>query len=207
MREVELRAKARRRYVVTTNAKHDEPIAPNLLDRRFAVEDVEPDRVWVSDITYVPTAEGWVFLAVVLDLASRRIVGWSTSSVVDTALTLSALHRALNWRRPARGLVHHSDRGVQYAAAAYRAVLARHGMQASMSRKGNCWDNAVAESFFATLEWELIEGAAWQTRLDAHQAIAEYIEIWYNRMRRHSSLNYLSPAAYEEMFANSREAA
>jgi putative transposase len=207
MREAELRARWKRRFVMTTNSKHDEPIAPNLLDRRFSVEDVEPDQVWVSDITYVPTAEGWLFLAIVLDLASRRIVGWSTSKTVDTALTLSALHRALNWRRPAAGLVHHSDRGVQYAAAAYRAVLARHGAQASMSRKGNCWDNAVAESFFATLEWELIEDAKWQTREEAHYAIAEYIEIFYNRIRTHSSLGYLSPAAYEETLENRPEAA
>jgi len=207
MREAELRARWKRRFVATTNSEHDEPIAPNLLDRRFAVGEVEPDQVWVSDITYVPTAEGWLFLAIVLDLASRRIVGWSTSSAVDTALTLSALHRALNWRRPVAGMVHHSDRGVQYAAAAYRAALTRHGMRASMSRKGNCWDNAVAESFFATLEWELRDGAGWQTRQEAHQAIAEYIEIWYNRIRRHSSLGYVSPAAYEDMLDNRRNAA
>ena len=202
MREAELRARWKRRFVVTTNSKHNEPIAPNLLDRRFSVEAVEPDQVWVSDITYVPTAEGWLFLAIVLDLASRRIVGWNTSKTVDTALTLRALDRALNWRRPAAGLVHHSDRGVQYAAAGYRALLARHGIQASMSRKGNCWDNAVAESFFATLEWELIEDAEWQTREEAHYAIVEYIEIFYNRIRTHSSLGYLSPAAYEEMLEN-----
>ena len=207
MREDELRARWKRRFVLTTNSRHDEPIAPNLLDRRFSVADVEPDQVWVSDITYVPTAEGWLFLAIVLDLASRRIVGWSTSKTIDTALTLSALHRALNWRRPAAGLVHHSDRGVQYAAAAYRTALASHGIQASMSRKGNCWDNAVAESFFATLEWELIEDAEWQTREEAHYAIAEYIEIFYNRIRMHSSLGYLSPAAYEEMLENRPEAA
>ena len=207
MQEAELRARRKRRYVVTTHSKHDEPIAPNLLDRRFAVEDVEPDQVWVSDITYVPTAEGWLFLAVVLDLASRRIVGWSTSKTVDTALTLSALHRALNWRQPTAGLVHHSDRGVQYAAAAYRAVLTRHGMRASMSRKGDCWDNAVVESFFATLEWELIEDAAWQTRAEAHSAIAHYIEIFYNRIRKHSSLGKLSPAVYEERLMNRQKAA
>jgi transposase InsO family protein len=207
MREEELRARWKRRFVVTTNSKHEEPIAPNLLERRFSVEDVEPDQIWVADITYVPTSEGWLFLAIVLDLATRCIVGWCTSKTIDTALTLSALHRALNWRRPTAGLVHHSDRGVQYAAAAYRAVLARHGIQASMSRKGNCWDNAVAESFFATLEWELIQDAEWQTREQAHLAIAEYIEIFYNRIRRHSSLGSLSPAAYEIMLENRQKAA
>ena len=207
MRESELQAKRRRRFVVTTDPDHEEPIAPNLLDRQFSVESVEPDQVWVSDITYIPTREGWLFLAVVLDLATRCVVGWSTSKRVDTALTLSALRRALTWRRPAPGLVHHSDRGVQYAAAAYRALLERYGIQASMSRRGNCWDNAVAESFFATLEWELIDDSDWQTGLEAHRAIAEYIEIWYNRIRRHSSLGYLSPAAYETMLETTRKAA
>jgi len=207
MREAELRARWKRRFVRTTNSEHEEPIAPNLLDRRFGIEDLEPDQVWVADITYVPTAEGWLFLAIVLDLASRCIVGWSTSKTIDTALTLRALHRALNWRRPSAGLVHHSDRGVQYAAAAYRSVLARHGIQASMSRKGNCWDNAVAESFFATLEWELIADAQWQTGEQAHLEIAEYIEIFYNRIRSHSSLGYLSPAAYEELLDNRPKAA
>jgi putative transposase len=207
MREAQLRARWKRRFVRTTNSEHDEPIASNLLDRRFGIEEVEPDQVWVADITYVPTAEGWLFLAIVLDLASRCIVGWSTSKTIDTALTLSALHRALNWRRPAAGLVHHSDRGVQYAAAAYRAALAQHGIQASMSRKGDCWDNAVAESFFATLEWELILDAQWKTAEQAHLAIAEYIEIFYNRIRRHSSLGSISPAAYEMMLENRRNAA
>lgn len=207
MQEAELRARRKRRYVVTTHSKHDEPIAPNLLNRQFRVEDVEPDQVWASDITYVPTAEGWLFLAVVLDVASRRIVGWSTSKTVDTALTLSALNRALNWRQPTAGMVHHSDRGVQYAAAAYRAVLTRHGLRASMSRKGDCWDNAVVESFFATLEWELIEDAEWQTREEAHHAIAHYIEIFYNRIRKHSSLGKLSPAVYEERLMDRQEAA
>jgi putative transposase len=207
MQESELQAKRRRRFVVMTDANHDEPIAPNLLDRQFSVESVEPDRVWVSDITYIPTGEGWLFLAVVLDLATRRVVGWSSSKRVDGALTLTALQRALTWRRLATGLVHHSDRGLQYAAKAYRALLERHGMQASMSRRGNCWDNAVAESFFATLEWELIDDSGWQTGLEAHRAIAEYIEIWYNRIHRHSSLGYRNPAAYEEMLETTRKAA
>jgi putative transposase len=205
MREAELRARARRRYVVTTYSEHSEAIAPNLLERCFAVG--EPDRAWVADITYVPTAEGWLYLAIVLDVGSRRIVGWKTSSSVDAALTLGALERAVNWRRPGPGLIHHSDRGLQYAAAAYRAVLERHGMRASMSRVGNCWDNAVAESFFATLEWELIEEAHWQTREEAHYAIAEFIEIWYNQVRMHSSLGHVSPATYETMLAERQEAA
>ena len=209
MREAELRARRRRRFVVTTNSEHDYPIAPNLLDRRFDVgtRATDLDRVWVSDLTFVPTPEGWLYLAVVIDLASRRVIGWSTSDTPDTELTLTALRRAIALRRPAPGLLHHSDRGTQYAAQAYRNVLDRHGMTASMSRKGNCLDNAVAESFFATLEWELLYGAQWHSRKQAHQAIAEFIEIWYNRIRMHSSLNDLSPAAFEEMLAGHAAAA
>lgn len=205
MQEESLQARAKRRFVITTLSEHSEAIAPNLLNRRFAVG--EPDRAWAADITYVPTAEGWLYLAVVVDIGTRRIVGWNMSSSLDSSLTLTALRRALNWRRPERDLIHHSDRGIQYAAASYRAELEQHGLRASMSRVGNCWDNAVAESFFATLEWELIERANWSTRREAAAAIAHYIEIWYNQLRQHSSLGGISPAKYEAMISTSRKAA
>jgi len=188
----------RRRGVRTTDSTHAYPIAPNTLDRQFAVAAPPAlDRVWVSDLTYVPTRQGWLYLAVVLDLASRRVVGWAMRETLASDLALAALHMALGARRPAPGLLHHSDRGVQYASMAYRTLLAAHGIRASMSRRGDCWDNAVAESFFATLELELIVRREWHTRNDARRAIFQYIETWYNRRRRHSSLGYQSPADYE----------
>lgn len=191
-------ARSRRRRPTTTDSQHAEPIAPNLLDRQFDVNGVQVNQVWVSDITYIPTRSGFLYLATVLDLASRRVVGWAMRDALDAELAVSALQMAIGTRRPKPGLIHHSDRGSQYASAAYRAVLAAHGMRPSMSRKGNCWDNAVAESFFATLELELIVKATWETRDDARRAIFRYIETWYNRERRHSTLGYVSPAAYEE---------
>lgn len=198
MREQGLVGRQRRAWVRTTQSDHDYPPAPNLLARRFAVTDVAAvNRVWVSDITYVPTQHGWLFLAVVLDLASRRCIGWAMSETLDTQLTLNALRMALRMRTPAPGLLHHSDRGAQYACEAYRAELETSGIVASMSRTGNCWDNAVAESFFATLELELIIKHRWRTRADARLAIFRYIESWYNRQRRHSTLDYLSPIDYE----------
>ena len=191
--------RAPRRRPVTTTSGHGEPVAPNALARRFAVRAVPGlDRVWVGDITYVPTAEGWLYLAVVLDLASRRVVGWATSATLERALALDALRWALRDRRPAAGLLHHSDRGSQYASGEYRALLAAHGAGASMSAKGDCYDNAVAESFFATLEHELLADADFATRADARQALFAFIEAWYNRQRRHSSLGYLSPVEYEQ---------
>lgn len=195
MRRNGLVARARRAWVHTTDSAHAYPIAENVLDRQFAI--AEPDRVWVSDITYVPTRLGFLFLAVVIDLASRRVVGWAMREDMTAALALGALRTALAARRPAPGLLHHSDRGVQYACGAYRQLLEANGLRASMSRKGNCWDNAVAESFFATLEWELIARRDWRSPDEARQDIFEYIETWYNRRRRHSSLGYRSPAQYE----------
>ena len=183
---------------VTTDSRHAYPIAPNLLDRQFAVNGIALNQVWVSDITYVPTREGWLYLAVVLDLASRRVVGWATRATLDAELALSALHLALDTRAPAPGLIHHSDRGAQYACTEYRALLAAHGMRASMSRRGNCWDNAVAESFFATLEAELLATHDWPTHALARAAIFRFIAVWYNQQRRHSTLGYSSPAAYEQ---------
>jgi putative transposase len=198
MRTEGIRAKQRRRFRVTTDSAHAHPIAPNQLNREFAVEQVgASNRVWVGDITYLSTREGWLYLAIVLDLGSRRVIGWAMRHTLEGALTRDALTMALTGRQPAPGVLHHTDRGSQYAAGDYRALLQTHAMECSMSRVGDCWDNAVAESFFATLKRELADDADWATRDDARSAVFEYIEVWYNRQRRHSSLGYLSPAAYE----------
>jgi transposase InsO family protein len=202
MRADGLVARVRRCHGHTTDSAHAHPIAPNLLDRQFGLPDANGvravNRVWVSDITYVPTREGWLYLAAVLDLGSRRVIGWAMRETLEAELALSALEMAIDARRPQPGVIHHSDRGVQYACGAYREMLATHGFRASMSRKGDCWDNAVAESFFATLEWELLMQNDWQTRNEARHAIFDYIERWYNPKRRHSTLDYVSPAQYEE---------
>jgi transposase InsO family protein len=208
MREEGLVGRRPRRWVRTTDSAHAQPVASNVLDRRFGVDQVPgPDRVWVSDLTYIPTREGWLFLAIVLELASRRVVGWAMRETLDAELALAALRMALADRRPGPGLLHHSDRGSQYACGEYRALLAAHGLVASMSKRGDCWDNAVAESFFATLETELIREADWPTRAAARQAIFSYIETWYNRERRHSSLGYRSPVEYERDVLTRRHAA
>lgn len=197
-----LRAKKRRRFRVTTNSDHSHAPAENLLARHFAVDDqVGVDQVWVSDITYIPTREGWLYLAVVIDLASRMVVGWALQRTLDHSICLNALAMALYKRRPPKGLLFHSDRGVQYACRDFRALLLAHGIVQSMSRKGDCWDNAVAESFFATLEWELIEDRDWHSRDAAGRDIFDYIEFWYNRKRRHSSLSGRTPAEYEDQLA------
>lgn len=199
MREDGLVARPRKPYRVgTTNSTHGDPIAPNLLARRFNVNGVGLNRVWVADITYIPTREGRLYLAAVLDLGSRRCVGWAMRDSLEEELAVSALRMACEARRPAPGLIHHSDRGSQYAATAYSAELRAHGMRASMSGKGNCYDNAVAESFFATLEFELLMQSDWATREEARRAIFRYIETWYNPRRRHSTLGYVSPAEYEQ---------
>ena len=198
MRTQGLRATPRRRYRVTTDARHGDPVAPNVLARQFAIETIAAlDRVWAADLTYVATREGWLYLAVVLDLSSRRVVGWAMRHTLERGLTLAALRMALVQRQPACGVLHHSDRGSQYACGEYQALLAEHGMRCSMSRKGDCWDNAVVESFFATLKAELVDDAQWGTREEARAALFEYLEIWYNRQRRHSSLGYLSPVQFE----------
>jgi transposase InsO family protein len=195
MREDALRARRRRRFRKTTQSNHTHPVAPNLLERRFDVG--APNRAWVSDLSYVWTLEGWLYLCVILDLFSRRVIGWSMDSRIDRHLTLSALRMALANREVSSGLVHHSDRGSQYAAGDYRKVLRAHGLECSMSRKGDCWDNAVVESFFATLKVELIYRSAFATRKEARQAIFDYIEAFYNRRRRHSYLGFLSPVDFE----------
>jgi transposase InsO family protein len=197
MRGAGLKARSARRYRVTTQSVHRAPVAPNRLARQFDVRTIAgPDRVWAADLTYLPTQEGWLYLAVVLDLASRRVVGWALRTRLDQELALSALRMALQHRR-ARGGLHHSDRGVQYASAAYRQLLTAAGFTASMSRLGNCWDNAVVESFFATLSKELLIDGDFASRAAASRAVFEFIEIWYNRQRRHSTLGYRTPAEYE----------
>ena len=195
MKEAGLVGTPRRRFRVTTDSGHAHPIAANHLDRQFAV--ARPNRAWAADITYCWTHEGWLYLAVILDLGSRRVVGWATSPRLERDLVLTALRRALALRQPGRTLLHHSDRGSQYASGDYQALLAQRGIVCSMSRRGNCWDNAVVESFFATLKRELVQQERWPTRAQATHALAEYIDGWYNRARRHSSLGYLSPLDYE----------
>lgn len=195
MRENGIRAKQARRYKVTTDSDHSHPVADNLLDRQFDVDG--PDRVWTADITYIWTREGWLYLAAILDLFSRRVVGWSMSNRVDGQLVLGALRMARNRRRPQVGLLHHSDRGSQYACHDYRAMLQQHGMICSMSRKGDCWDNAVSESFFKTLKVERVRDRDYWTREEAKSDIIDYIERFYNRKRRHSYLGYLSPVEFE----------
>lgn len=204
MRAEGLRVKGGRRFrPQTTDSRHPHPVAANVLARRFSVKEIGAiNQVWAGDITYVPTREGWLYLAVILDLASRKVIGWSMGRTLETSLAIAALRMALAARGPAGGLLHHSDRGVQYAACAYQELLARHQAVASMSRRANCYDNAVVESFFATLEWELIERSDWPTRDAARLAIFEYIECWYNLKRRHSSLGYLSPAEYERRLSS-----
>jgi putative transposase len=198
MRRAGLTARRRRAFRATTQSRHTHPVAPNRLARQFTAS--VPDRVWVTDITYLATVEGWLYLAVVLDLFSRRVVGWATSDRLGEGVALEALGMGLARRRPRPGLLHHSDRGSQYASAEYRAVLAGHGMERSMSGVGSCWDNAVAESFFATLKVELDHDGAWRTRAEAHRAVFDYIELFYNGERRHSTLGYLSPSAFERQW-------
>jgi putative transposase len=202
MRAEQLRGHRPRAFRVTTQSTHAYPIAPNLLARRFAPSTYrERDRVWVGDISYLWTAEGWLYLAVLLDLASRRVIAWCADTRLDQSLTLRPLRQALKLRQPAPGLIHHSDRGVQYAATAYRQLLAAHGAVSSMSRRGNCWDNAVAESFFATLKTELVHRVTWPTRTAAQQDLERFLTVWYNHQRRHSALGYRSPVDYERGLA------
>lgn len=196
MKEAGLQGRQARRYRVrTTDSAHHDPIAPNLLAE--APIPTKPDEVWVTDITYVETGEGWLYVAGVLDLYSRRLIGWAMGSSLATALPLAALQMALRRRRPGAGLLHHSDRGCQYASADYRSALAEHGCIASMSRRGNCYDNATMEAFWSTLKHELIYRRRFATRDDATTAIFDYIESFYNRTRLHSALGFKSPLAYE----------
>jgi transposase InsO family protein len=194
MRAAGLRGTPRRAFRITTQSDDRQVPAPNHLARQFAV--AQPNRVWATDVTYLRTDQGWLYLAVLIDLASRRVVGWAVAPRLDRHLVLTALHQALMTRQPARGLLHHSDRGQTYTCGDYRAALQAAGIAVSMSRRGDCWDNAVVESFFATLKRELVSQERWATRGQAEKAVRDYL-AWYNQQRRHSTLGYLSPAAFE----------
>jgi transposase InsO family protein len=196
MRKAGIRSRTRKKFKATTQSKHNLPVAPNLLNQEFSV--AAPDRVWVGDITYVWTEQGWLYLAVVLDLYNREVVGWSASSRIARQLAIDALQMALGRRDPDQGLVHHSDRGSQYASADYQRILKDQDMICSMSRKGNCYDNAVAESFFGRLKSEWVNHQRYQSRQEAIQSLFYYIEIFYNRKRRHSSLDYATPQEHEQ---------
>jgi putative transposase len=199
MEKLGITAQTKRKFKATTDSGHDLPIAPNVLDRNFVTS--EPDQTWVADITYIWTTEGWVYLAVILDLFSRRIVGWSMAEHLRSELVLSALDAALGHRVPSTaGLLFHSDRGSQYASDTYQSALRNAGITCSMSRRANCWDNAVAESFFGTLKTELIHRTTFSTKVIAKTTIAECIEVFYNRQRIHSTLGYVSPVQFEEEY-------
>jgi len=195
MRKLGIKAKTKRRFKATTDSKHNLPVASNLLGQDFEV--AAPNKVWVADITYIPTQQGWLYLAVCMDLYSRMIVGWSMDSRITKSLVVDAFNMAVENRPGARGLVHHSDRGSQYASYEFQNILQSYDMLCSMSRKGNCYDNAVAESFFHSLKTEWVHHCRYRTRQEAKTSIFEYIETFYNPKRRHSQLNYLSPADYE----------
>ena len=191
-----LRCKTRRKFKAPKTSGQAQTVAPNQLNREFTVQ--APDKVYVGDITYLPTGEGWLYLAVVLDLCSRAVVGWSMANHMRAELVTQALSMAIGQRQPAAGLIMHTDRGSQYGAESYRQLLTQHGMQPSMSRKGNCWDNAVAESFFHTLKTALISLEDFDTHEQAQTVVFEYIEVFYNRQRCHSANGYLAPLAYEQ---------
>ena len=198
MRSAGLTARKRQRFIATTDSRHGQPVAGNLLARQFAPSAiVEQNQVWAGDITFIPTAQGWLYLAAVLDLHSRRVVGWQMASSLESSLVTGALTMAVSQRHPSPGLLHHSDRGSQYAGKEYQSLLEKNGMVCSMSRKGDCWDNAPVESFFSILKRELVHGQRYETRVEAKASIFEYIEVFYNRQRLHSALGYLSPVQYE----------
>lgn len=196
MRQAGLKATVAPKFVVTTDSTHDLPVAENLLNRDFGAP--EANVKWASDITYIWTQEGWLYLAVVLDLFSRRVVGWCMQPSMDRSLVLNALEMALGQRQPGEGLVHHSDRGSQYASGDFQEKLASAGISCSMSRRGNCWDNAPVESFFGTLKQELVHRCDFVSRAAARSRIFSWLEVWYNRARRHSSLGYISPVEFEQ---------
>lgn len=196
MRKMGLSCKAKRKFRVTTDSKHHHPVAENLLNREFLVS--KPDTHYVGDITYIPTQSGWLYLAVVIDLFSRKVVGWSMADNMRAELVNNALLAAIWRRKPAQGLLWHTDRGSQYASDSHRQILSQHGITQSMSRKGNCWDNAVSESFFHTLKTELVHHEKFKTKEEAKQIIFEFIEVFYNRVRMHSANDYLSPEEFEQ---------
>jgi putative transposase len=196
MRENDIKARQKRRFKRTTDSEHNWPVAPNIIDQDFAAD--RPNQKWGVDISYVWTREGWIYLAVVIDLFSRRVVGWSVGDRLHRKLAIAALQTALTMRRPPEGLIHHSDRGSQYCSVDYQATLRRHGIRISMSGKGNCYDNAMVETFFKTLKSELVWRTTFFTRADAERDIARYIDGFYNPVRRHSALDFLSPAQFEK---------
>ena len=200
MSEAGWRSRVKKKFKATTNSKHSLPIAPNLLEQDFSADS--PNHVWVSDITYIWTDEGWLYLATTMDLHSRAIVGWAMDSHMKSELVVSALKMALKWRTPAEGMIHHSDRGVQYASRAFQAALDAIGAACSMSAKGNCYDNAVAESFYHTLKTELVHHEHYRTREQAKASLFDYIETFYNRVRLHSTLGFLSPLTFERQRAS-----
>lgn len=205
MRNQGLRSRAqKRRHMTTTDSSHLEPVAPNTLGRDFAA--AAPDRKWAADITYIQTAEGFVYLAAVMDLFSRRIVGWSLSDSLESTLVLEALENAIRLRTPDAGLLHHSDRGVQYASERHRRLLADHGIECSMSRRGDCWDNAPMERFMNSLKNEWVDHESYATIEEARTGVFRYVEMFYNRERRHQALGYISPCRYEELHASSEAA-
>jgi len=203
MRDIGLYSRVRRKFVLTTDSDHSMAVAENLLDRNFTA--AVPNQKWVADITYIPTYQGWLYLACVMDLYSRRIVGWAMSEHIDSALVISAMKMALSRRRPETDLLHHSDRGSQYASDLFQDLLDDNRIVCSMSRKGDCWDNACMESFFASLKTEWLAEKKYETREQAKNDVFNYIEMFYNRKRRHAALGYLSPAAYEELYEKERK--
>jgi transposase InsO family protein len=197
MREAGIRSRTKKKFKATTDSRHNLPVAPNLLNQQFAVDT--PDHTWAGDITFIPTGQGWLYLAVLLDLFNREVVGWSASSRMTRQLTIDALQMALGRRNPEKGLLHHSDRGSQYASADYQKILKEQGITCSMSRKGNCFDNAVVESFFGRLKSEWVNHHRYLDRSEATQSLFYYIEIFYNRKRRHSSIDYVTPQDYDAL--------
>jgi putative transposase len=205
MREIGLYAHIKRKFVVTTDSNHTLKIAENLLGRDFTAK--RPNQKWAADITYIPTKQGWLYLAIVMDLFSRRIVGWSMSENIDSKLVQSAMEMAIQHRNPNAGLIHHSDRGIQYASEGFQDLLTANKFVCSMSRKGNCWDNACAESFFGSLKNEWVKNKIYETYEEGKNDVFKYVEVFYNRKRRHASLGYVSPAVYEEMYEMKQEQA
>ena len=195
-RQYSIYSKRRRRFVITTRSKRGQSVSPNLLERNFTV--VLPNRVWVGDVTFIPTRQGWLYLAVMIDLFSRKVVGWSMSNSNNGQLVQDSLNMAIHRRKPSPGLIHHTDRGSTYATDRYQQIQQEYGIIASMSRKGDCWDNAVAESFFSNLKNELTYWVTFNSREQARSAIFDYIEIFYNRKRLHQTLDYESPDSYEQ---------
>jgi transposase InsO family protein len=203
MHQIGLYSRVKRKFVHTTDSDHDMAVAENLLDRDFTAAAV--NKKWAADITYISTEQGWLYLAAVMDLYSRRIIGWATSKHIDSDLVTSALRMAISQRKPQAGLLHHSDRGSQYASDNFQDLLADNGIVCSMSRKGDCWDNACMESFFGSFKTEWVRDKKYSSFEEAKKDVFKYVEIFYNRRRRHASLGYLSPAAYEELNENERK--